>query len=84
MNHTQAGFKKYRRPSCVSHDNRLGETGRRGVKLRPLVGSTVLLYVVSPEVEQFNKAEYDVKAGRVDNLGVFCQQFMLAGMKEVK
>jgi hypothetical protein len=52
--------------------------------LRPLVGSTVLLYVVSPEVEQFNKAEYDVKAGRVDNLGVFCQQFMLAGMKEVK
>jgi hypothetical protein len=34
--------------------------------------------------EQFNKAEYDVKAGRVDNLGVFCQQFMLAGMKEVK
>lgn len=34
--------------------------------------------------EQFNKAEYDVKMNRVDNLGIFCQQFMLAGMKEVK
>ena len=33
--------------------------------------------------EQFNKAEYDVKMNRVDNLGIFCQQFMLAGMKEV-
>ena len=33
--------------------------------------------------EQFNKAEADVKFQRVDNLGIFCQQFMLAGMKEV-
>lgn len=34
--------------------------------------------------EQFNKAEADVKFNRVENLGIFCQQFMLAGMKEVK
>lgn len=33
--------------------------------------------------EQFNKAEADVKFQRVDNLGIFCQRFMLAGMKEV-
>ena len=34
--------------------------------------------------EEFNAAEYDVKMGRVDNLGIFCQRFMLAGKKEVK
>ena len=33
--------------------------------------------------DQFNKAEADVKFQRVENLGIFCQQFMLAGMKEV-
>ena len=33
--------------------------------------------------EQFNKAEADVEFQRVDNLGSVCQQFMLAGMKEV-
>ena len=33
--------------------------------------------------EQFNQAEYALKMGKYDNLGIFCQQFMLAGMKEV-
>ena len=37
---------------------------------------------VTPEV--FAKAESDLKFNRVQNLGIFCQQFMLAGMKEVK
>lgn len=34
--------------------------------------------------EQFAKAESDLKFQRVQNLGIFCQQFFLAGMKEVK
>ncbi len=33
--------------------------------------------------EQFARAESDVKFQRVENLGIFCQQFFLAGMKEV-
>lgn len=33
--------------------------------------------------EQFAAAEYGLKMGKFANLGVFCQQFMLAGMKEV-
>lgn len=33
--------------------------------------------------EQFAAAEYGLKMGKFANLGIFCQQFMLAGMKEV-